>query len=93
MSNQSKEGVHPDYWVAIDQIVEIKRLHARIETLEGALAALREHVKQIVRDYAHLEATLRTIRDDEKNCANYCRRQADKALRISARAKNKKAGQ
>ena len=32
-----------------------------------------------------LEAALRAIRDDGKNCADHCRRQADKALRISAR--------
>ena len=35
---------------------------------------------------AALEAALRSIRDDGKNCADHCRRQAGKALRISARA-------
>lgn len=33
-----------------------------------------------------LEAALRRIRDDGKNCVDHCRRQADKALRTSARA-------
>jgi HD superfamily phosphodiesterase len=51
-----------------------------------ANAFVKELVEELSNRIEPLEAALRRIRDDGKNCVDHCRRQADKALRISARA-------